>query len=168
MTKLFSTLICIFLLFSCGQQADEADSETVKEGNKAITISTDTAKLSKLISLTVYKPTSAKFKYVLMENSKGNERLSVPGPSDSHLEAVLYYDSIPFEQLKRKYFDVNYPSQNFDPQQFNFEWLDTKIRDELLATDTSYHGHPDIFFNLGAEGKLWFLNNKIFLTKSTM
>jgi len=50
------------LFFSCGQRTDKADAETVKEGNKSATLSTDTAMLSKLIDITTYKPTHAKFK----------------------------------------------------------------------------------------------------------
>ncbi len=144
------------------------DNETVKEGNKSITFSTDTAKLSKLIDLTVYKPTRVKFKFVFIDNSGQNERLSIPGPSDSYLEAAIYYDSISFKRLRAKYFNVDYPSPNFDRQEFNFEWLDKITREELSKTDTSYHGHPDFLFDLGVKGKLWFLHDKILLTKSTM
>jgi hypothetical protein len=167
MTKLFQTLILTLLFFSCGQQTKETDSDTIKEGNKSTTLSTDTAKLSKLIDITTFKPTQAKFKYTFIDNSGQNERLSVPGPSDSYLEAVLYFDTATFRQLKTKYFNVDYPSPEYDRNRFNFEWLDTDVRNELLQTDTTYHGHPDYFLGLGVKGKLWFLSNKVLLTKTT-
>ena len=167
MIKLFLTPICTFLLFSCGQQPREVDKETVKEGNKSTKISKDTAKLSKLINISIYRPTLAQFKYVLIDNSGQNERLSVPGPSSSHLEAVLHFDTITFNKIKTKYLSVDNISSNFDKQEFNFEWLDSKTRVELLKTDISSHGHPDRFFDLGVNGKLWILNNEILITKST-
>jgi hypothetical protein len=167
MKRLYRTLVLTLLLFSCGQQAKETDSDTVKEGNKTTTLSTDTVKLSKLIDISTFKPTHAKFKYTFIDNSGQNERLSVPGPSDSYLQAVLYFDTTTFRQLKTKYFNADYSSPNYDRNEFNFEWLDTDIKNELLQTDTSYHGHPDYFLGLGVKGKLWFLNNKVLLTKTT-
>ena len=139
----------------------------MKEGNKSTTLSTDTVKLSKLIDIATFKPTHTKFKYTFIDNSAQNERLSVPGPSDSYLQAVLYFDTTTFKQLKTKYFNVDYPSPNYNMNEFNFEWLDTDIRNELLQTDTNYHGHPDYFLGLGINGKLWFLSNKVLLTKTT-
>jgi hypothetical protein len=167
MTKLISTLIGTLLLFACGQRTDKNDSETIKEGNKSTTISTDTAKLSNLIDITSFKPTHARFKLIFIDNSGQNERLTVPGPSDSYLQAVLYFDTTTFTQIKTKYFNADYPSPNYDRQNFNFDWLDTNTREELLKSDTSYHGHRDYFLGSGERVKLWFLNNKILLTKST-
>jgi len=72
-----------------------------------------------------------------------------------------------FNKIRTKYFNADFPSPNYDIQHFNFEWLDTDTRKELLRGDTSYHGHPDYFLGLGIQGKLWLLDNKILLTKST-
>lgn len=167
MTKTVCILIWTLLLFSCGQRTDKTESDTTKEGNKTTTISTDTVKLSKLINISNFQPTHAKFKYIFIDNSGQSERLSVPGPSDSYLQAVLYFDTITFSQLKTKYFNVDYLSPNYAKQDFNFEWLDTNLRKELMQSDTNYHGHPDYFLGLGVKGKLWFLNNKVLLTKTT-
>ncbi|MEZ0607576.1 hypothetical protein ACAW74_03620 [Fibrella sp. WM1] len=167
MTKIVLILLLSVLLFSCGQQVRETDKDTVKEGNKSTTLSTDTGKLSKIIDLVTYKPTHVKFKYIFIDNSGQNERLSIPGPSDSYLQAVLYFDTVTYRQFKTKYFNADYVSPNYDKQDFNFEWLDTTIRKELLQSDTSYHGHPDFFLGLGVKGKLWLLNNKVLLTKTT-
>ena len=157
-----------FLLFlSCGQDNKKADSDTVKDGNESTTLSTDTSKLSKLIDITTYRPRHAKFKYLFIDNSGQDKRLSVPGPSDSYLQAVLYFDTATFNQLKTKYFSADYLSPDYDRQEFNFEWLDQDVRKELLESDTSYHGHPDYFLGLGVKGKLWLLDNKLLLKKST-
>ena len=87
-----------------------------------------TSKLSKIIDLVTYKPTQVKFKYVFIDNSGQNERLSVPGPSDSYLQAVLYFDTATYRQFKTKYFYADYVSPNYDRQNFNFDWLDTTTR----------------------------------------
>ena len=154
------------LLFSCGQHTKETDKDTVKEGNKSTTLSTDSARLSKIIDLTTYKPTHVKFKYIFIDNSGQNERLSIPGPSDSYLQAVLYFDTVTYRQLKTKYNHADFISPDYDRQDFNFEWLDTNARTELLQGDTNYHGHPDFFLGSGVNGKLWLMGNKVLLTKT--
>ena len=167
MTKLFWTFILTLLFFSCGQHKEKNDSDTIKDGNKSTTLSSDTSKLSRLIDIANFKPTHAKFKYVFIDNSGQNERLSVPGPSDSYLQAVLYFDTDTFNQLKTKYFSADYSSPNYERQDFNFDWLDQAVRKELLESDTSYHGHPDYFLGLGVKGRLWLLDDKLLLIKST-
>jgi hypothetical protein len=167
MTKNVLTLLFPMLLFSCGQNTKETDKDTVKDGNKSTTLSSDTSKLSKIIDLTTFKPTHVKFKYVFIDNSGQNKRLSVPGPSDSYLQAVLYFDPATYRNFKTKYFYADYVAPNYDKQDFNFEWLDPDTRRELLQFDTSYHGHPDFFLGLGVKGKLWFLKDKVLLTKTT-
>ena len=167
MTRIFYLIITTILLLSCRQKKSKEDYETTKAGNISTTISADTSKLSKIIKIDVFKPTQAKFKYIFMDNSGQNERLSVPGPSDNYLEAVLYFETTTFNALKTKYFKAEYPSPNFDKQSFNFEWLDNDIKNELMKSDTNYHGHPDFFLGLGQSGKLWLLDNKLLLTKST-
>jgi len=167
MTKNVLTLLLPLLLFSCRQNTKETNKDTVKDGNKSTTLSSDTSKLSKIVDLTIFKPTHVKFKYVFIGNSGQNERLSVPGPSDSYLQALLYFDTATYRQLKTKYFYADYVSPNYNKQDFNFEWLDTNTRKELLQSDTSYHGHSDFFLGLGVKGKLWFLKDKVLLTKTT-
>lgn len=167
MTKLIVTIITTLLLISCGQHTAKKDDETKTKGNISTTISTDTTKLARLINLRTYKPTHAKFKYTFIDNSGQNERLTVPGPSDNFLQAILYFDTTTFKELRTKYFMADYPLPNFDKQTFNFEWLDNDTKDELLKSDTSYHGHPDYFLGLGQSGKLWLLDNKLLLINST-
>ena len=167
MTKLSLTFIVTMALFACGQRASKTGSDTIKDGNKITTFSTDTGKLSKLIDITIYKPIYANFKYIVIDNSGQNERLSVPGPSDSYLQAVLYFDTTTFSELKKKFYNTNYQPPNFNKQNFSFEWLDNTTRNELLQSDTGYYGDPDCFLGLGTNGKLWFLKNKVLLTKAT-
>jgi hypothetical protein len=167
MTKIFYMIISGAVFFSCGEQKHQKDNETTEKGNISTTISTDTSKLAKLIDIHKYKPTQVKFKYTFIDNSGKNERLPVPGPSDSYLEAILYFDTATFKDLKTKYFNADHLSTSFDKENFNFEWLDNDIKTALLKSDTSYHGLPDYFFGSGPHGKLWLLDNKLLLTKST-
>ncbi|MEO8405931.1 MAG: hypothetical protein ABI480_15095 [Chitinophagaceae bacterium] len=138
------------------------DSEITTQGNVSTTISTDIAKLAKLTNLKEFKPTHVKFKYIFIDNSGKNERLTVPGPSDSNLEAVLYFDEATFEKMRIKYFNTDYVSPGFDKNSFNFDWLDKKIKEEFLKNDINYHGDPDYVF--GGSCKLWLLNDKLLLT----
>lgn len=163
MTRKIYILTTTILLLSCGQQTDKTNNETTKEGNVSTTISTDTSKLASLIDIKVFKPTHVKFKYTFTDNSGQNERISVPGPSDNYLQAILYFDATTFKNLKTKYYTINYVSPNFAKQSFNFEWLDNDIKNELIKSDTNYHGHPDYF--LGGTNKLWLLDNKLLLIK---
>jgi hypothetical protein len=165
MIKLFWIFLGTMLLFSCGPRKDKTDPDTIKEGNKSITFSTDTAELSKLINITTFKPIRARFKYTFIDNSGEDQRLSAPGPSDYYLQAVLYFDSTTFSNLKMKYDSADYPSPNLNTQNFNFGWLDEDVRNELLKSNSTYHGHPDFFLNQSA--RLWLLDNKVLLTKST-
>lgn len=36
-----------------------------------------------------------------------------------------------------------------------------------MKSDTSFHGHHDILPGTGVKGKIWFLNKKVLLKKST-
>lgn len=164
MKKQLGMLFTVLILLSCGQQDDAKEGDTVTKGNISTTLSTDTSKLSRLINIRDYKPTSAKFKYVFADNSGKNERLTVPGPSDSYLQAVLYFDEKTFQKLKKKYFAIDNTSPTYSQTEFSFDWLDVDLKEELLRSDTSYHGHRDNFLGLGQSGKLWFLNNKVLLS----
>ncbi|MFT3681357.1 MAG: hypothetical protein QM791_13855 [Ferruginibacter sp.] len=160
-----SALSWIILFASCNQEIKEKEYDTIKEGNISTTISTDTAILSKLIDISIHKPTETKFKYTFIDNSGGNDRLTVPGPSDSYLEAIIYFDSVTFNQLKASYFNGFYSSPGYNKEEFNYEWLNENDRSELMKTDTAYHGHTDHSFGLGPYGKLWLLHNKVLLKK---
>lgn len=154
------------LLLSCEQQKDRKDKDTTKKGNISTTISTDTSRLSKLININISKPTHAKFKYVFIDNSGQNSIFSTPGPSDSYLEAILYFDAITFKTLRTKYVDTSYNSPNLTKQDFKFKWLENDIKNELMKSDTSYHGHLGYFLGLGSQEQLWLLDNKLLLRKS--
>jgi len=158
--------IVAILLFSCQSRVTKQEEETVTNGNVATTLSTDSAELAKLIDLTKWKPTKVQFKYILIDNSGKHNRLNVPGPSDARLEAVLNFDPVTFDKLKKRYFLVDYKNSNYNKQEFNFDWLDPAVKTELLTGDSSYHGHPDVFFGLGPAGKIWFLTNKCLLIKN--
>ncbi len=165
MKKMRYILVPLMMMASCVQRSAQKDGGTVINGNQSVTTSNDTAKLGRLINITFFKPIHTKFRYSFFDNSGKNQRISVPGPSDSYLEAILYFDSASFAQMKAKYFLADYPKQQSVIQDFNFDWLDKDVKNELLNTDTNYHGHPDLFF--GGDNKLWLLNNKLLLSKST-
>jgi len=170
MTKLICTVILIILLVSCRQQANKKhkNTGTTTKDNISTTISTDTSLLAGIIDITIFKPIATKFKYTFINNSGQKERLSVPGPSDYYLEGLLYFDTPTFTTLKTKCLSgAYYAPSDSEKQHFYFEWLDNDIKKELLNSDTSHHGHIDACFGLGHSGKLWLLNNKVLLTKTT-
>ncbi len=106
MTRKIYILITTILLLSCGQHKDKVDNETAKKGNFSTTISTDTSKLTNIIDIKVFKPTHVKFKYTFIGKSGQDERISVPGPSDNYLQAILYFDTTTFKNLKNKYYKL--------------------------------------------------------------
>lgn len=120
--------------------------------------------LGKILDLSVYKPQLAKFKYIYIDNNAERVVL-VPGPSDSRFEAYMRFDSITMRRLQSAYFNADYPSQELSPDQFNFDWLDESVRAQLANSDSSYHGHPDIFFYGSTRCKLWMLNDGVLLWK---
>lgn len=154
-TLVLALVITLINCTSCNNKQNN------KNDNVSTTISSDITKLSKILNFKVFAPYAVKFQYILIDNSTNNKRLSVPGPSDSYLNAVLYFDSLTFKNLKSKYYNVDYVSQGLNKENFNFDFLEENIKKELQNSDTSYHGHPDIFFSKG--GKLWLLNNKVLL-----
>lgn len=168
MVKIFHAFaVATLLLNSCAPRSSGSEGCASAENNVSTTISSDTSKLGQHINITVFKPASANFKYVFIDNSGQKERFSVPGPSDSYLQAVLFYDSAILRTLQMKYFNVDYPTPHYERQEFAFDWLDSSIKNELLASDSNYHGHPDFFLGMGSTGKIWFLKNKILIIKST-
>jgi hypothetical protein len=166
MLKQLITLLTLFFWCACAGPANKPDPDTIKNGNSSTTLSTNPAKLSKIINLESFTPTRVKFKYTFIDNSGQDQRLSVPGPSDSQLEALLWFDTASFEQLKKRYAGMDYPAPTFDKFNFNFDWLDPATRDELLKSDSNYHGHPDLVFIPGPLTRLWLFDNKVLLLKS--
>lgn len=137
-------LICIVCL-SCQQKEN---SKLSHEKNPTTLFSTDTAELAKFLDLTVYKPTRTTFHYTHFDNSAKNERLSIPGPSDSYLHAVLYFDSLTFKKIVlRVKDDTAVVSTN--KNEFLFSWLDP-IEKDRIPKDSSLHIHRDFIFGGGA------------------
>lgn len=186
MRQLFRTAIILqstilMSLFSCrhrqgGEQAS-ANSEpinaetafrdtTVVQGNVTTVFSTDIDRLGKLLDFKKYRPVKVRFKYIFRNNSGQNRRLTVPGPSDYSLQALLYFDSLTFEQFSEFDRHADYSSPDYNKADFAFNWLDKEILTELENSDKDYRGHPDFFFGT-ANGKLWYLDGKILLANST-
>jgi hypothetical protein len=157
--------IVLALTMSCKEKLNNnnASPETQTVGNISTTLSSDTAKLSKLINLRIYKPTAAKFKYTFMDNSGQNERLSTPGPSDSYLEAILYFDSATFAQLLKDAEQRDSTIFSLSKEKFNFDWLDQSIKDELTKSEAVYEKHSEVF---AGSSEVWFLDNKLLLRKA--
>ena len=166
-------------LTSCGHDQGKRQSATNTDRTKAvpgntvfvnrnirIIISTDINKLGKLLNFKTYKPIKIKFKYTYFDYTGQNKRITVPGPSDYSLEALLYFDSLTFNRLKDVDRHADYPSPNYTRNEFKFDWLDKVILDELEKSDKNYHGHPDFFFGT-INGKSWYLEKKILIKKWT-
>jgi hypothetical protein len=142
--KLFLILTITTLLTSCGQ-TEIQDKETTKEDNISTTISSDTNRLGKLINIRRYRPTHVKFKYVFVDNSGQDQRLSVPGPSDSHLEAVLYFDTTTFHRLLNDNMLLSTISTNHKTE-YQFDWLDNDVKNEIEKMDSNTNDFPPTFF----------------------
>ncbi len=138
----------------------------IKNGNVTAAISTNIEKLGQLLDFKTYKPAKVKFNYTAIDNSGQNQRLSVPGPSDYSLQALLYFDSLTFEKFLNYDRNADYPSPNYSRDEFKFDWLDKEILTELNNSKENYHGHPDFFFGT-TNGKLWYLDKKILISKWT-
>jgi hypothetical protein len=166
--------ILILLAFiSCKKSA--TDPETIKEGNKSTTISTNTAKLGKIIDLRKYKPAKVKFKYVFIDNSGENERITVPGPSDGYLEAVLYFDKTTLIKLQADYALLSVNFIQAKKEKYNFNWLDQDIQKELQNAELELNNpdsliseyHAELFHPRGLRGQFVMVNDKVLLRLST-
>jgi hypothetical protein len=142
---------------------------TIEKTNNNVTqtISTDINSLSKLLNFTTYKPVKVKYKYTFIDNSGKNDRISIPGPSDYHLEALLYFDSITFSRINDSIKKIKWIKQNSKKDTFNFNWLPNEISNELMNSDKKYYEHPDFFFGIGVHKKSLYLKNKILIITSS-
>ena len=143
-------------------KVDESKTKIKKKNNITTEISTDTNELQKLINLSDFKPLQVKFKYTFIDNSEGR----AVGPSDSFLEAIIYFD----EKTMNKIWDIDknadFPNPNYQRENFKFNWIEKEIISELEKSDSTKSPHPDFIF--GTEnGKCWYLNNKILFRKET-
>lgn len=157
------SLLSALLLFArCGERT-QLPPDTTKEGNQLTTFSGDTALLARYLDLSRFRPRQVRFQRVLIDNSGTGERLSVPGPSDAWLEAALWFDSSTVRALRTAYKSIDYPDPGLQPGQFRFDWLDSATLRQLDASDTTYHGHPDVFFSQRPGARLWITGNIVLL-----
>lgn len=133
-------------IFSCKHE-NKNDTKNVEE------ISENINQLEKILDFSIYRPEKVKYKYIFMDNSGKNQRLTVPGPSDYYLEALLEFDSITFNKMN----DFEREEQFHNKEEFNFEWLSKSLKKELNNSPSNYKGHPDFFFKSGINGKAWYL-----------
>jgi hypothetical protein len=139
------------------------NGKSKKLDNISESFSEDINELSKILDFSIYSPIKVKFKYTFIDNSGQNQRLSVPGPSDYYLEALLYFDSTTMDKFYEFDKNAEYDSPNLKKTEFKFEWLSKEIIDELMNSSPKYSGHPEFFFGSGVNGKAWYLENKILL-----
>lgn len=151
------------LIISCGQ-TEIKDNETTKENNISTTFSSDLNQLGKLINIKRYRPTKVKFKHVFIDNSGQDSRLSVPGPSDSYLEAVLYFDTSTFHRLLNDNMLLSTISTNHKTE-YQFDWLDNEIKSEIEKMDVKRNDCAPTFFVSGGlrNGGYFMLDNKVLL-----
>lgn len=150
---------------SCKENNGNTEVKTTNktQSNITIEISTDKNKLKKLINLSDFNPQEVKFKYTFMDNSKGR----IAGPSNSFLEAVLYFDDKTMEKIWKIDKNTDFPIPDYRKRDFKFDWLDKEIILELERSDSLKNPHPDFIF--GTEnGKCWYLKNKILFIKQTI
>ncbi|WP_343635006.1 hypothetical protein [Fluviicola sp.] len=150
------------ILVSCEGKSGDADK---KADNISTTYSSDVEKLGKLINLKKYNPTEVTFKHTVIDNSGEKDRVSVPGPSDYSLQAVLYFDSATFESMLDVSRKSNYTPTDYSQEDFQFDFLSKEISEELDRSNKNYHGLPDLFF--GSGGSIWMLDKKVLLLSSS-
>ncbi|PTT70515.1 MULTISPECIES: hypothetical protein [unclassified Chryseobacterium] len=155
----FIFILISFFLYSC--KKENKNMGTVVKSNTNTEVSTDINSLQKLINLSKFRPEKVKFKYIFIDNSEGR----IPGPSDSFLEAVICFD----EQTMKKIWDLDknadFAHPDYQKQDFEFDWLDEKIINELKQSDGMKAAHPDFIFDT-ENGKCWYLKNKILFIKT--
>lgn len=169
MRSIGSLLIFSLFLFSCKKEEKNSNippkkintEEIQKNENITSVISTDLNKLGKIIDLTKFKPLNVKYKYVFIDNSNGR----IAGPSDTDLEAVLYFDNKTMKKIKDIDLAADFPEQNFEKKEFKFDWLDEKIVTELENSEKK-SAHLDFLFGTN-NGKLWYLKDKILMKLTT-
>jgi hypothetical protein len=167
----YIVLAFIAIAFTCCQRKQEQPKlppDTTRQGNIYTTHSRDTARLSKLVNLRLYKPHAVEFHYTYIDNSGGDNFLSVPSPSDSYLEAVLYFDSATYSQLLKVCSDPPQESPTVNrvsKGDFVFNWLPAGVTEELLKSDSSYHNYTCAPFHRTA---LWLLDKKVLLRKESI
>lgn len=160
-------LLIVISFFSCNQPSKNVIKSKreiiIKKNNTIITYSSDIKKLGRILNLKDFKPTNVYFKSVFHDNLGSGERISVPGPSDFYLQAILYFDSTTFQRLTDQYKLADYQLVNYSKNEFKFKWLNKKTLHELNNSKQNYSGHPNFFFTKKHD-KAWFLDEKILLT----
>ncbi|MGG5208614.1 hypothetical protein ACQWU4_06670 [Chryseobacterium sp. MIQD13] len=160
-------LLITFIFFSCKENSKspakiESEPKTEKKNNITTEISTDIGQLQKLIDLSKFRPKKVKFKYTFIDNSNGR----VPGPSDSFLEAILYFDDKTMEKIQEMSQNAEAPAPNYQKKAFKFDWLDKQVLSELENSDSLKNLHRDLIFGTN-NGECWYLKNKILFKKET-
>ncbi|MFZ4931362.1 hypothetical protein [Chryseobacterium sp. Mn2064] len=164
--KLFFCALIVALV-SCKKNSENktitennGNTQTQIEGNITTQNSTDIHILGNIIDLSKFRPEKVQFQYRFIDNSGGR----TPGPSDSYLEAVLYFDEKTMDKIWEIDQTIDFNRSDYSKEDFNFTWLKEPISSELKASDTLKSGHPDLVFGT-ANGKCWYLKNKILFIK---
>ncbi len=166
--NLFILLSATVLTCCQNKKHSKLPPDTTKQGNIYTTHSRDTARLSKLINLSAYKPTATEFQYTYIDNSGEDDFLSTPGPSDSYLQAVLYFDSVTYSRLLKVCNDPpagSLTADRFQREDFIFPWLTSDILKELQESDSSYHNYTCAPFH---NTELWLLDKKVLLRRESL
>lgn len=164
-TPVIVSLISLFSICCLGIACsnNEATNRKEAETNKITLPDTSVENLSRIIDLSRYNPDSVKYIYTFHDNSGNNNRASVPGPSDSYLEAVLYFKKTDFEKLQKQYSSSQASSLTYKKESFIFDWLNKPIKDEIANADSTVTGYTDTLFGNMIDGKILLINNKALL-----
>ena len=172
-----ATIFILFAIVSCDDVSSPPKEEvyqdhvkaptskTITDGNISITTSTDIDKLGELLELRDYPPTSVKFQHTIIENYGYESEHNTAVKPDYEIEAVMNFDSTTFKLFMYSYSKADWVSPKYDKKEFEFSWLDEKTKQEIQASDSNYHGHPDFFWTYPNDPNchLWILNRKVLL-----
>jgi hypothetical protein len=139
----FITAILTFIISACQRQNNKTEHNYL---SNSPTISTNIQELGKLIDIEKYKPIKIAFRYHV-QGEKNNDRVTVPGPTDYALEAVLYFDTATYHHLIYDNMKVSTVNQDyFNKKDYEFGWLDKDIADEIENLMPAYRDEPPQFF----------------------
>jgi hypothetical protein len=146
--------IVLFIFYSCRSSKNKPD-----QSSSSMNIIQDSSKLANYINLSIYKPMQVYFQYKIINASSNRDLIS--GPSDSILEAVIYFDSITMQEIKNKSIESK---ENIQKNSYQFNWLSEELNLEINKSDIKEY-QPNIFVKSPLLNGGYIILNKCIILK---
>ena len=154
----FSRLcLCAFILLSIGCSAPQVEEFKVEVRN-------DKKGLSQFLDLEWVKPDSVS--WVFKVKPQKNSRITVPGPTDNIIEAILYFGEDEIEKIRAA--SINSPTR-FSSQKklLTFSWLPEDMKTEL-SSEIEHTVFEDQWFVTIRSGIYIILDKAVVLANSSL